>query len=87
MAEAGLKSDEFEPMTVASYAEEAARTDRRSDDSSLRFPLLGLGAAEMGAAVRTDAVEGQVPDDLSSVLVTMHCDAVRRHDESLVAGS
>lgn len=35
-------SDDFEPMSVASYAREAALTDQRSDDSSLSFPLLGL---------------------------------------------
>ncbi len=35
-------SDDFETLTVASYAEEASRTDQGSDDSSLSFPLLGL---------------------------------------------
>lgn len=35
-------SVDYEPMTVAHYADEAAWTDQRSDDDSLSFPLLGL---------------------------------------------
>lgn len=35
-------SDDFEPLTIASYAEQALTTDQRSDGASLKFPLLGL---------------------------------------------
>ena len=34
--------EDFEPLTVAQYALEAATTDQGSDASSLSFPLLGL---------------------------------------------
>ena len=34
--------DDYEPLSVADYARQAARTDQRSDGSSLNFPLLGL---------------------------------------------
>jgi NTP pyrophosphatase (non-canonical NTP hydrolase) len=34
--------EEFEPLTIADYAREAAATDQGSDASSLSYPLLGL---------------------------------------------
>jgi NTP pyrophosphatase (non-canonical NTP hydrolase) len=34
--------DDFNPLTVAAYAEQALTTDQRSDGASLSFPLLGL---------------------------------------------
>jgi len=34
--------DDFSPLTVASYSEQALTTDQRSDGASLSFPLLGL---------------------------------------------
>jgi NTP pyrophosphatase (non-canonical NTP hydrolase) len=34
--------DDFSPLTVAAYAEQALTTDQRSDGASLSFPLLGL---------------------------------------------
>ncbi len=34
--------EEFVPLTVAHYAEQALTTDQRSDSGSLNFPLLGL---------------------------------------------
>ena len=34
--------EEFEPLTVAGYAREAATTDQGADASSLSYPLLGL---------------------------------------------
>jgi NTP pyrophosphatase (non-canonical NTP hydrolase) len=41
-AEAQFVSDDFELLTVSSYAAQALATDRRSDGASLTFPLLGL---------------------------------------------
>lgn len=35
-------SNDYQPLTVADYVREAARTDQQSDGSSLNFPLLGL---------------------------------------------
>ncbi|MCO6364377.1 nucleoside triphosphate pyrophosphohydrolase family protein [Paracoccus sp. 08] len=35
-------ADEFVPLSVQQFSREAIRTDRRSDDGSLNFPLLGL---------------------------------------------
>lgn len=35
-------SDQFTPLTVAGYAQQALTTDKRSDAASLDFPLLGL---------------------------------------------
>lgn len=35
-------SDDFCPLTVAAYADQALTTDQRSDGASLAFPLLGL---------------------------------------------
>lgn len=37
-----MTGPEFEVLTVAAYAKEAALTDQGSDDNSLSFPLLGL---------------------------------------------
>jgi NTP pyrophosphatase (non-canonical NTP hydrolase) len=34
--------EDFEPLTISSYAQEAATTDQGSDASSLSFPLLGM---------------------------------------------
>ena len=34
--------EDFSPLTVASYAAQAASTDQRSDGNSMSFPLLGL---------------------------------------------
>jgi NTP pyrophosphatase (non-canonical NTP hydrolase) len=36
------EQDDFSPLTVAAYAEQALTTDQRSDGASLSFPLLGL---------------------------------------------
>lgn len=35
-------SDDFQPLTIAAYADQALTTDQRSDGASLKFPLLGL---------------------------------------------
>ena len=35
-------NEEFEPLTIASYATQALTTDKRSDGASLTFPMLGL---------------------------------------------
>lgn len=35
-------NEEFEPLTIASYAAQALTTDKRSDGASLAFPVLGL---------------------------------------------
>lgn len=35
-------SNDFQPLTIAAYAEQALTTDQRSDGASLTFPLLGL---------------------------------------------
>lgn len=37
-----VDSDDFHPLTVATYADQALTTDQRSDGASLSFPLLGL---------------------------------------------
>jgi NTP pyrophosphatase (non-canonical NTP hydrolase) len=37
-----VDSDDFRPLTVAAYADQALTTDQRSDGASLSFPLLGL---------------------------------------------
>lgn len=34
--------EDFQPLTLDDYAVQAAKTDQRSDGSSLNFPLLGL---------------------------------------------
>lgn len=35
-------TDDFTPLTVAAYAEQALTTDQRSDGASVTFPMLGL---------------------------------------------
>ena len=40
--------DDYAPLTVGDYAQDAARTDRGVEGQSLAFPLLGL-AGEVGS--------------------------------------